>query len=312
MSDKIAVVVPSNRPEEMVKFKEAWQDKLNEAEAKLYLIEDQPDTWDTIKSDLGRDSWIIPCKTDCIRSYGYLQALRDGNDYIVTLDDDVRPHENNNPILEHVRMLKRVVEPDNWIRTLRQPSAPITRGLPMIRRVVLNHGLWSGVPDVPATIQLEGYTYTGPDPNDSLVIPRGKFYPMSGMNLSWLTPLTNYMYFGLQGCDIRDPETRWGLDRYGDIMAGVMSKIMIDRMPNAAIHSGQPWVQHLRASDPIKNLELEKTGLTIPNVYSMYLQGSDSWLIMAERLMNFSLPNRVYCKNLGRAMRVWNELIKKG
>ncbi len=313
MSDKIAVVVPSNRPEELVKFKEAWQPKLDEANATLYVVEDQDTQWAAIRSDLGSHAWIIPVKTDCIRSYGYLQAIRGGADFIVTFDDDVRPPDNgSNPILDHIQNLKKKVEPDNWTRTLRDASAPITRGLPMVRQVVLSHGLWTGVPDVPATVQLAGYTFTTPTEKDNGIIPRGGFYPMSGMNLAWHRALTPFMYFTLQGTDIRDGVTRWGLDRYGDIMAGVMSKILIDQNPFAAVWSGTPWVHHLRASDPLKNLELEATGLNVPFILTMALQGSTSYLNMAERVMHLKGPLHRYFKSLGRAMRVWTELVKKG
>lgn len=310
--DNIGVVVPSNRPEEMAKFKEAWASKLEEANAVLYEVKDDPDTWKEIKNDLGKDAWIIPVRTDCIRSYGYLQALRDGCSHIVTLDDDTRPFNDNNPILEHVANLKRTVEPDNWTRTLTDRSAPITRGLPMVRQVILSHGVWSGVPDVPATVQLEGYTFTTPSQDDNQIIPRGKFYPMSGMNLAWQAPLTRYMYFTLQGSDIRDPEKKWGLDRYGDILCGVMSKIMIDNIYGGAIHSGTPWVEHIRASDPQKNLILESPGTWIPYIYSVALKGSTSYLTMAERLFHIDQPSKQYNRSLAMAMRKWYEITTKG
>ena len=312
MSDKIGVVVPTNRPDEMVKFKEAWAPKLEEANAQLYEITDDPDTWATIRSDLGRSAWIIPVRTDCIRSYGYLKALRDGCDVIVTLDDDVRPHEDNNPIIDHVNNLNRKVEPDNWTRTLKEESAPITRGLPMIRRVVLSHGLWSGVPDVPATIQIQGYTFSMPSTFDNQIIPRNKYFPMSGMNLAWHKGMTPFMYFGLQGSSILDPEQRWGVDRSGDILCGVMAKTMVDSIPGAAIHSGEPWVHHIRASDPIKNLELERTSEYLPYIFAVHLKGSTSYLEMAERLFHLDQPSKRYCRSLGLAMREWDELTKKG
>ena len=309
MSKKIGVVVPSNRPEELMKFKEAWAQCLNESEAALYVVEDQPSTWDDIKHNLGSDAWIIPVRTDCIRSYGYLMAYRDGCEYIVTLDDDVRP-QSGNPILEHIKWLDTYVEPDNWTRTLK--LGPPTRGLPLLRRVVLSHGLWDGVPDVSAKTQLEGFPPYVCSSQDDMIVPVGKFYPMSGMNLAWWAPFTRFMYFGLQGSDIREPTQRWGLDRCGDILAGVMSKVMVDAGQSSAIHSGSPVVRHDRASDPLKNLELEKAGEFVPYQYSVILGGSKTYPEMAERLFHADAPNKKYCRELGRAMRVWTELIKKG
>jgi Reversibly glycosylated polypeptide len=311
MSKKIGVVVPSNRPEELAKFKEAWAKQLEESEAKLYVVEDQFETWLDIKKDLGKNAWIIPVRTDCIRSYGYLLALRDGCDYIVTLDDDVLP--TGNPILKHVEWLETHIEPGNWTRTLR--NGPPTRGLPLLRRVVLNHGLWDGVPDVSAQTQLVGYDpFVFSDPGNEQIIPQAKFYPMSGMNVAWVSELTKFMYFGLQGHTINDPETAWGLHRCGDIIAGIMSKVMIDAWSGVggAVHSGTPYVYHERASDPVKNLELEKSGLNVPFLYAEWLKGSASYLDMAEKMYHMNSPSRFYCRSLGMAMRVWWELTTKG
>jgi len=307
---KIGVVVPSNRPEQLATFKENWKKCLEESEARLYVVEDNEETWRDIRGDLGHNSWIIPVRTDCIRSYGYLQAFRDGMDYIVTLDDDVKP-QGDNPILEHVKWLDTYVEPDNWVRTLKE--GPPTRGLPLLRRVVLSHGLWDGVPDVSAQVQISGYEpYVYSNVRNNQIIPKGKFYPMSGMNLAWVSPLTRFMYFGLQGYDIRDPSQEWGLHRSGDILAGVMSKIIIDSGFLYAVHSGSPFVWHDRASDPIKNLELEAKGERAPFIYAESLKGSASYLMMAERLFHMDYPSKRYCRSLGQAMRVWWEITRKG
>lgn len=308
MESNIAIVVPSNRPEQLAQFKEAWAPKIEEAEAKLYVVEDNQSTWDDIKRTLGKNAWIIPVRTDCIRSYGYLQAYQDGARYIVTLDDDVRPQKGN-PIIEHVENLNRFIEPANWTRTLQ--VGPPTRGLPLMRRVVLSHGLWEGVPDVSAQVQIDGFQpFNISSPGNLQIIERGKFFPMSGMNLAWISPLTRILYFGLQGYDIRNPEKPWGLHRCGDILAGVMSKIMLDLNESQAVYSGTPFVLHERASDPIKNLELEKPGIHAPFYFAGSLEGSTSYLTMAERLFHMNYPSKVYCRNLGQAMRTWWELTK--
>jgi hypothetical protein len=314
---KVGVVVPSNRPERRDDWMAAWKSALWEDPSyrtTLYWIDDEKENWDRITDDLKKDAWIIPVKTDCIRSYGFLQAFRDGCDVTVTLDDDVSPM-GNNPIKEHLDWLNTSVEPDRWVRTLRGENSPPTRGLPLSRHIVINHGLWTGVPDVSARTQLAGYRddYQECDPINDQIIPTHRYYPMSGMNLAFDTRLTRFMYFTLQGWDIRNPlETTWGLNRCGDILAGVLSKTVIDNFDFAGVHSGRPYVHHERASDPQVNLGLEGNSYDVPQIVAQRLKGVTSYLGCAERLFGLHIEGvrKDYFRNLAQAMRVWYELCK--
>jgi hypothetical protein len=316
VNKRVGVVIPSNRPERIEEFKLAWAKDLEETEARLYVVEDSEDTWDLIRKDLGNNSWIIPCRTDCIRSYGFLCALRDGMDVTISLDDDVRPLEGINAIQEHIKYLDTYVEPDEWVRTLRGANSPPTRGLPQIRRVLINHGLWTGVPDVSAKVQIAGYRqdYNQRDPDNNQIIPRGSFYPMSGMNVAFGTSITPLMYFTLQGRDIRDPEKSWGLHRCGDILAGILSKAVMDNFYGAAVRSGEPYVYHSRASDPHVNLVLEENTHDLPWILSMRARGANKYTTIAERLYNLRVHGirKDYFRDLANAMRIWTDLCQKG
>jgi hypothetical protein len=144
------VVIPTNRPDELTKWTEAWRPYLEGVA--LYVVHDDADTWARIDAALGEDAWIIPRRTDCIRSWGYLLAHRDGAEYTITLDDDCYPH--GDAFAEHVRALTTPVEPVTWGRTI--PDL-MTRGLPRTRTVAINHGLWTGIPDLAGRDQLSGY-----------------------------------------------------------------------------------------------------------------------------------------------------------
>lgn len=312
---KVGVVVPTNRPEKFDEWMHAWMPLLEDRsayEVTLYPIHDNADTWKEIQADLKENSWIIPVRTDCIRSYGFLKAWRDGNDITMTFDDDTRP-EDTDVIFNHIEELQKMVEPDGWVRTLKYENAPPTRGLPLVRKVGLNHGLWLGVPDVSAQTQLTG-EYDDPyeDPVNEQIIPEGYYYPMCGMNIAFNTRLTRFMYQTLQGWDIRDPYgTEWGLHRCGDILSGILSKTVFDRL-TVAVHSGRPYVHHDRASDPNVNLPLEANTLAVPGILANIVRGSAGYMEAAGRLYNLHIAGvrKDYFRHLAGAMRIWYDLTK--
>jgi hypothetical protein len=276
---RVAVVIPTNRPTEYDRWFEAWEPYLDGVA--LYVVRDEPETWQQIDEALSPDGWVIPRQTDCIRSWGFLQAHRDGADVIITMDDDVYPDDPHDAIQEHVRALDTRVEPPNWGRTLPELG---TRGLPRVRHVEVNHGLWSGIPDVAGTTQLAGYT-TPRLERERLLEPR-KHYPLSGMNLSWWRYMTPAMYFGLMGS--RPDGQSWGVHRYGDIWAGLMAKRITDHL-GGAIRSGTPFVRHQRASDPVKNAQQEHT--------------AEMWTDPLARLVgNTPLPHSLYVHQHARAL----------
>lgn len=313
---KVGVVVPSNRPEMKEKWLSEWQNELwgedNGFESSLYWISDDEETWEDIKRDLGKMAWIIPVRSDCIRSYGFLQAYRDGCQVTITLDDDVFPGVS--VIKTHVDWVNRPLYALGWQPTLRGRNCPPTRGLPLWRTVGINHGLWTGIPDVSAETQLKGYRndYEQADRDNDFIVPYGHYYPMSGMNVAFDTRLTSWMYFTLQGWDIREPyESRWGMDRAGDIIAGVISKTLIDASTRFGVHSGEPYVHHIRASDPVKNHVLESFGSDYPGLLSHVIRGSTTLGEISNRLFNWDNKKfKKYNRNLSEALRIWHDLTR--
>jgi Reversibly glycosylated polypeptide len=101
---KAAIVVPTIREKNIIDFLSAWSEEFSTHD--VVVVEDNPEKsfeisgpnirhfcWSDIDEELGRESWIIPRRTDCIRSFGYLKALDTAPDMIVTLDDDCYPRE---------------------------------------------------------------------------------------------------------------------------------------------------------------------------------------------------------------------------
>ncbi len=266
---KVSIVIPTNREDCIRDFLDAWREEFRKA--RIIIVEDNPRrmfdlsgypnvnhfSWEEIDKDLGEDAWIIPRRTDCIRSYGYYKAFQHGADMIVTLDDDCYPDETNGEgfLDRHWRRLSDGGQSEAWRETA---TGTPTRGLPYFNRtrrwpVAINHGMWTGVPDLDAPTQLVLSRTSSEFQFEDQTIPVGMYFPMCGMNLAFRREVVPAMYFMLMGKDYQ-------YDRFGDIWAGIVVKKICDHL-GYAINSGGPAVAHRRASNVWANLRKEAVGL---------------------------------------------------
>lgn len=314
MSETVSIVIPSNRPERIGNFLAAWESEFSGHD--VIVIEDGPQktfalpswarhySWFEIEHTLLGDSWIIPRRSDCVRSFGFLVAK---GDLILTLDDDCSP-EKAGFVAEHIARLTTLpTQCSAWTPTV---EGVRTRGTPSgshdrKEHCVLNHGLWCGVPDIDAETQIA----LGPHPGFTLIdqiIPRAQFFAMCGMNLAFRRVMLPAMYFLLMG-------PTWSFDRFGDIWCGLFAKAVADHL-GFAVHSGAPYVVHERASDANVNLKKEAPGYvvnewlwrTIDRIRFGQLQTvADCYLQIAA-----TLPAAPYWKSLRQAMTRWVQLAR--
>lgn len=268
-SPKVSIVVPTIRERSMREFLQAWHEEF--ADAHLVVVEDNPErtfdlgeapnlshyAWEDIDRELGEAGWIIPRRTDCVRSYGYYKAWQDRPDMIVTLDDDCYPRHDGGLgfLARHWERLNEAAVRDAWDET---GVGVATRGVPYFNRarqwpVALNHGLWESVPDYDAPTQLVQSRYPREFRFENRVIPVGQYFPMCGMNVAFRPEVVPAFYFLLMG-------KGYEFDRFGDIWAGVLVKKICDHL-GYAVHSGDPAVKHLRASNVWASLRKEAPGL---------------------------------------------------
>jgi hypothetical protein len=268
--ESVVVVVPTIREECIRAFLDAWRQGLSGAQ--VLVIEDNPHktfnlgdhanvthyAWDDIDADLGDKSWIIPRRTDCVRSYGYFKAAQLHPSMVVTLDDDCYPVGDGGDFLEsHWERLRQPAKSAAWRSTVEQV---LPRGVPYYQQereadCVLNHGLWAGVPDFDAPTQLlSARTVIGCTHLDQ-TIPVGSYFPMCGMNLAFRPQVIPALYFMLMGRD-------YPYDRFGDIWAGLFVKKIADHL-GFAVTSGRPAILHKRASNVWSNLRKEAAGLEV-------------------------------------------------
>lgn len=211
----------------------------------------------SIDEELQETSWIIPRITSAIKSYGFYRAWKDDCDVIITIDNDCFPDQHEF-VEKHRRQLSKKVTL-GWTNTI---NAIYPRGVPYgIReesRVMLNHGLWSNIPDLDAPTSLQFPNLRLQPAEKSEVIPLHNYYAMCGMNLAFNAEIAPLMYFGLQGSD-------YPYDRFDDIWAGIFSKKILDHL-RYAVTSGRPSVEHRKQSNVFRNLIKEAPGIEVNEV----------------------------------------------
>jgi len=341
MKRKITIIVPTIRKNSINRFLKEWRREFFENkkfDVQLIVIEDNPKktfklkqkklihySWENIEKDLGKNSWIIPRRTDCIRSYGYWKAWQQKPDMIVTLDDDCYPLKNyfsgerkQKGFLEaHWKKLYggMTIEEESWISTIKDLRP---RGLPYQKRtkertyknIILNHGLWYNVPDLDGKTQLSTKKVSGLS-NYAInqIIPKNKYYPMCGMNLAWKPEATPALYFLLMGQNKNGKY--WGFDRFGDIWSGIIFKKITDRL-EYNISSGNPIIWHDRASNALVNLKKETLGLKVNEYFwkaidEIKLTKNNFKNCYKEIAQKLPLKNKYWTK-LKKSMQIWTNL----
>jgi reversibly glycosylated polypeptide/UDP-arabinopyranose mutase len=345
------LVVPSIRENSWNRFVEEW-DRIDLFQlVDVILMEDNPTktfkadskfthlSWEDIDADLNNDSWIIPRRSDTVRSYGYYRAWQAGNPYIVTLDDDCYP-----PTQEHdgfhykegaqsfLDLHKDPFVSQKWFNTLNNVKP---RGIPFYNKgcdinTIVNHGLWTNVLDYDAPTQLvnpipEKFAY------DSRIVPHGKFFPMCGMNVAWKREVTVWMYHLLMGRQVdREPNVlnedgtittfQLPFDRFGDIWAGIFMKKLAD-INGFNVATGLPYIHHDRASNAFANLKKEANGLEVNEKLWEFVDGfetkrddiNEQYEELGYYISSYSefQQYRKYFSELGEAMKIWSRLFMR-
>lgn len=311
----VAVVVASNRPEQVEALFKAWCTQT--VPVHWYVVWDLDEApqmgppggivWHSyyrrdIEHKLGTAAWIIPTRTGAIRSFGFLMAYKAGNDIIVSLDDDVRPCGP-----DHLaRLIAALDTPVNaeWVGHGPQKQ----RGIPFRldkRPSVLHEGVWWNVPDLDAPTRLvEGIdpAYTVDARHGHHVVPKGQWLAFSAMHFAVRRDFVPALYQLLMGQD-------WGYHRFDDIWSGLFAKKIADYL-GEPVTFGDPAVKHLQASDVLKNLEAEAPGIgeherQWRHIAALPLEGNSviaAYRSLARGLAGFGGE---YWPKLAEAMELW-------
>jgi hypothetical protein len=284
---------------------------------------------------------VIPYNSDNRRNIGYLLAIEKGAEIVISIDDDNYP-TNEDFYETHAKVgttarLKTVSSVNNWFNpcTMLETSHGHTiypRGFPYSRRwkdkatsnhssgrIVLNMGLWLGVPDADAATHLiEPVTIKGIKSEQVMLAP-GTFCPINTQNTAFHKDVLPCYYYVLMGAQIEGLK----LDRYGDIWSGYFAKKIIDKVDDR-VSIGRPLTDHRRnIHDLFKDLKAELYGMIMTERLIEFLEPldlsartySDAYLELAERLSKANLGNEKginkYIAKLTKAMKIWVETCER-
>ena len=172
---------------------------------------------------------------------------------------------------------------------------------------MLNHGMWTENAILDAAVQLSITSETGEININEGIVPRGNYFSLSNINLSFNSEAAPLMYFLLMGTHNDFP-----FDGYGDIWCGVIAKKIMDHL-NWGCRSGHPFVINKQESNVWKSLKNDSNSLPVNESFwekidSIILTSdtaSGCYTQIADVIGNWGHP---YFQKLGKAMKIWNGL----
>lgn len=312
---KTFLVIPSNRADQLDEFLAAWEGSGQADWDAVVLVEDNPIkdmeprcpcplhhfAHDDVERRLRDAAWIVSRGDSACRCFGFLAACELGAEWILTLDDDCRPWPASGRICAAHRAAMQFEQC--------QPTAGMrTRGMPYRNlgqlESRLNMGLWCNVADVDGPAGLMPQPYFTPPTGTRLAHPRQR-YPLCGMNLFFAAELTPLLYFPLMG----DGQP---YRRFDDIWAGWIFQKLAAHL-GIAWSFGEPFIEHVRASDPFANLAKEAPGivrneLIWQQIDAPELRAATPYAAAAELAGELARSADGHLSQLGRALAIWAKL----
>lgn len=242
----------------------------------------------------------IPTKTDNRRNVGFLMALRDQVDYLLSIDDDnffdadtdfITAHEANMssasaglPVIEssnrfynncHPLRVKVNVEvyPRGYPLSLRHQ--PVTYAECPADRLPtwINAGLWIESPDIDAfewlscgqTVRSDGWE------EQNMRLGPSTWCPVNSQNTMLARELIDAYYF----LPMRSTQLELPIDRHGDILSGYFA-LKCAKVHGATVNFGSPVARHIRNQhDYAKDFRREMLFLAVLDEFLDWLMHVD-------------------------------------
>jgi len=270
---------------------------------------------------LGVPTDFIPWNTDNRRNVGFLAALADGCDVLISIDDDNFCLADVDFVGDHREALRPrdgvlrdgdvLTDGHGWFNPCallcyERDARVFPRGFPYAARgtavaraahttapaltqpIAINAGLWLGDPDVDAITRLAiGPRATAFEP-PSVVLGPDVWMPIDSQNTALTrAAVTAYYYVRMQY-----PVRELVLDRFGDIFSGYFAQKCAKHL-GQAVRVGTPVADHRRsAHDLIQDLYHELAGVALledfaPWIREERLEGTtyrDAYASLAEHI----------------------------
>ncbi|MFQ5821143.1 MAG: hypothetical protein ACE5I5_14215 [Candidatus Heimdallarchaeota archaeon] len=286
---------------------------------------------------------IIPYNSDNRRNIGFLIAAQYGAQTIISIDDDNYVTDDDfygyHSIVGTLQSSKTVYSSNGFFNPcslLRFSNERMIypRGFPFSKRwndkvkfvtdsghIVLNLGLWTGVPDADAVTHLNGpITSLGLNSNvDRVMLVPRVFSPINTQNTAFQRSILPCYYYVLMGLQVEGLV----LDRYGDIWSGYFAKKVIDKVGDR-VSIGRPLTDHRRNLHYLFNdLKAELLGMILTEKIVEFLETcnldnktcKDAYLELADKLSTAPIDDKPvitrYMKRITNAMRIWVESCDK-
>lgn len=314
------------------------------AKIKCPTVEEQ----DTFLARLGEIRQIIPYNSDNRRNIGYLMALEEGCDYMISIDDDNFCYGNDSYFTEHSVVARSEIEintisSDNgWYNFCdlleSEPSNIYPRGFPYhsrhkianvrnkleVGKVHVNEGLWIEDPDVDAITWLCCLPRVQSLKGNSSIIGKDTWAPINTQNTAVVRDAIAAFYFLRMGYPIAGLR----IDRYGDIFAGYFCQACVKHLGNY-VRFGTPLVRHSRNShNYLVDLQEELACILLIEevtewLRELKLEGStyqETYLNLAEQLekdiesfkgLIWTQATKGYFQQISHYMRVWIRAVNR-
>jgi hypothetical protein len=229
---------------------------------------------------------LIPEASHAQTSFGLLYLWANSEfDYGIFIDDDTRPHPDDDFFGTHLRNLAyegdvtAVASDQQWVNVLYESDTDLyPRGYPYaamdeeiqigsksVDDVVASQGLWTNVPDLDAVrilmdgdLQGQAQTRTArEDFSEDFVAADGNYLTICSMNLAFKREIVPAFY------QLPMDDNRWDVGRFDDIWSGVFLKRACDVL-DKHIYNGVPLCEHNKAPrSTFDDLQNEVAGLEL-------------------------------------------------
>jgi hypothetical protein len=298
---------------------------------------------------IGAPTEFIPWNTDNRRNVGFLMAIQDGCETLISIDDDNFCRDNEDFVGGHSVVGTDCSDPivessDGWfnICSLMNSDVPgevfprgfpyaaqrttrtVTRSAPHPRTIAINAGLWSHDPDIDAIYRLCQRPQMTTFKNESVVLGSDVWSPVNTQNTALMRELALTYYYVRMGFPLQGLK----IDRFGDILSGYLCQ-KVARHLGWGVRLGSPVVDHHRTVHNLfKDLYHELAGIVLiedllPWLREAKLQGTtplDAYSSLASRMRDASNAfrgfvwdegGREFLRETSDCMETWVKLVRQ-